>query len=33
LSLQAVNRELQTQLDQTRQRATPPPRRRTHQEP
>jgi MerR family transcriptional regulator, heat shock protein HspR len=28
LALQAVNQELQTQLDQTRQGASPPPRRR-----
>lgn len=29
LALQAVNQELQAQLDETRQRASPPPRRRT----
>jgi len=30
LALRAINQELQTQLDQTRQRASPPTRRRSH---
>jgi len=31
LALRAINQELQAQLDQTRQRASPPTRRRSHQ--